>query len=131
MPVPRTVELPLAGTGPSGYPPPGRVSAFPHFLDSIATEGDPMKKWLLVPVLFSLIGCAANPEIADLKNGTFCSSENVEAYAKKNNMTYEQSLAALRKKSDAMWAEEEARHASQTKPKATIVPETAKKTSLP
>jgi hypothetical protein len=104
-----------------------KYSFFTLFPIPDATEGNPMKKWLLAIALSSLVGCA-NPMVANLNNGTFCNAANVEAYAKRYNLTYEQALAELRKKSDALWAEQEAKQNSQAKLNATVVPATAPKT---
>ncbi|MBN2023342.1 MAG: hypothetical protein JW809_11190 [Pirellulales bacterium] len=85
-----------------------------------------MGKWLGAVVLTIALGGCANPRWVDLHNGTFCSAENVQAYAEEHHMTYADALAALRKQSDEMWAEEAAKQAkSKPKPKATVAPEVA------
>ena len=92
-----------------------------------------MKKWILAAALIAVVGCI-NPRIVDLNNGSFCSAENVRAYAKKRHMTYEQALEALRQESDQLWAEQEvaqAKKAGQAPPKATVVPEVSTKAAKP
>ena len=66
-----------------------------------------MKEWWLLLAFPLLVGCT-NPMMVQLHNGTFCSAANVEAYAKRNNLTYEQSLNELRKKSDDLWSQQAA-----------------------
>ena len=89
-----------------------------------------MRKWFLVMALLPLLGCV-NPALVDLNNGTFCSSENVRAYAKKHHVSYEQALETLRQESDVLWAEQEAKRAGQAPPKATVVPEVSARATTP
>ena len=67
-----------------------------------------MKRLVLLAALVAVSGCA-NRMLVDLHNGTLCSSTNVEAYAKMHKLTYKQALDELRRQSDKMWDEEEAK----------------------
>lgn len=79
-----------------------------------------MMKWLRVLILLPLVGCA-DRMLVELNNGTFCNAPNVHAYAKRHNMSYEQALAELRAKSDALWAQQEARqHGAPTSTESTL-----------
>ena len=66
-----------------------------------------MTKWLRVLVLLPMLGCA-DRMLVELNRGTFCSAPNVDAYAKRRHLSYEQALAELRAKSDALWEQQEA-----------------------
>ena len=70
-----------------------------------------MKRLVLFIAMAAICGCT-NPMLVDLHRGTFCNSTNVEAYANKHGITYQQALEELRRQSDQMWTEEEAKQAA-------------------
>ncbi len=76
----------------------------------------PALAWLLpvalVTILFTCTPGCANQRLTELYNGTGCSAENVQAYAKEHGLSYEQALGELRKQEQQLWAEEEARQNS-------------------
>jgi hypothetical protein len=47
--------------------------------------------------------------MVDIHRGTFCNSGNVEAYANKHGITYEQALTELRRQSDEVLLRDEAK----------------------
>ena len=65
-----------------------------------------MKRLALFMALAAICGCT-NPMLVDLHRGRFCNSTNVEAYADKHGITYEQALDELDRQSDEMWEREE------------------------
>jgi len=72
---------------------------------------------ILAGLAVGLAGCA-DRRFIDVGNGVGMRSRDVQQYAVKHNMTYDQALAALRKESDDFWIAEEAKQA-RSKPKAT------------
>ena len=64
-----------------------------------------MKRLVFLAALVATCGCTDHM-IVDLHNGTFCNSTNVEAYADKHEITYQQALNELRKQSEEMWQRE-------------------------
>ena len=68
-----------------------------------------MKRLLLLVALVATCGCM-DRMLVDLHNGTFCNSTNVEAYADKHEITYQQALNELRRQSDEMWQREAVLH---------------------
>ncbi len=71
-----------------------------------AMEGGSMKRLVLLVALATIFCGCANPMLVDIHNGTFCNSTNVEAYADKHEITYQQALNELRRQSDEMWQRE-------------------------
>jgi hypothetical protein len=71
-------------------------------------EGGSMKRLVLLVALPAICGCTDRMTV-DLHNGTFCNSTNVEAYAEKYDLTYQQALDELRSQSNEMWDREEGR----------------------
>ena len=65
-----------------------------------------MKRLVLLVALATIFCGCANPMLVDIHNGTFCNSTNVEAYADKHEITYQQALNELRRQSDEMWQRE-------------------------
>ena len=61
-----------------------------------------MKRMVFLIALLAVCGCV-NPMLIDIENGTFCNSANVEAYAAKHDITYDQALEELRSQSDQIW----------------------------
>ncbi|MBN2294100.1 MAG: hypothetical protein JXM70_16860 [Pirellulales bacterium] len=58
-----------------------------------------MKRLVFIVALLAVCGCA-DPMIVDIERGTYCNSTNVEAYANKHGITYEQALNEMRRQSD-------------------------------
>ena len=65
-----------------------------------------MKILVLLVALAATCGCT-DRILVDMHNGTFCNSINVEAYAQKHEITYQQALSELRNQTDTMWQREE------------------------
>ncbi len=80
-----------------------------------------MKKLVFLIALFAFCGCV-DPMLVDIENGTFCNATNVEAYANKHGITYDQALEELRRQSDQIWQ----RRATQTKAEDTAAKGTEK-----
>lgn len=66
-----------------------------------------MKRLVFLVVLVATFGCA-DRMLIDMHNGTFCNSTNVEAYADKHGITYQQALGELRRQSDEVLLREDA-----------------------
>ena len=75
-----------------------------------------MKRLVLFVALAAICGCT-DPMLVDIHNGNFCNSTNVEAYARKHGITYEQSLEELDRQSGEVLEQE----AAQTKADSSVL----------
>ena len=75
-----------------------------------------MKRLVLFMALAAICGCT-DSMLVDIHNGNFCNSTNVEAYADKHGITYEQSLEELSRQSGEVLENE----AAQTKADSSVL----------